>query len=99
MLNAYLGNPGRHNKTVPHGTVFVTSQDTASSSAPMLIVRAAPHPDNMAIAARLAFQPAMPAALTLPQHAPAAHFISTASHNSVTCSSNANRGHYSPFRP
>lgn len=67
--------------------------------APMLIVQAAPHPDNMAIAARLAFQPAMPAALTLPQHAPAAHFISTASHNSVTCSSIANRGHYSPFRP
>lgn len=61
----------------------------------MLIVQAAPHPDNMAIAARLAFQPAMPAALTLPQHAPAAHFISTASH--FTLPINANRGHYIPF--
>jgi len=32
----------------------------------MLIVQATAHPDNMAIAARLALQPTMPTALALP---------------------------------
>jgi hypothetical protein len=63
----------------------------------VLVIQATTHPNNMPIAARLAFQPAMPAALTLPQHPPAAHLVSTASHRFVTHSSNANGGHYSPF--
>jgi len=63
----------------------------------MLIVQAAAHPDDMPVAARLALQPTVPAALALPQHPPTAHFVSTASHNCVTRPSNANRGHYSPF--
>ncbi|GAA3612768.1 hypothetical protein GCM10023078_44690 [Gibbsiella greigii] len=46
----------------------------------MLPVQPVPHPQNMAVTARLAFQPAMAAALLLAQHTPTAHFITTVSH-------------------
>jgi hypothetical protein len=49
----------------------------------------------MPIAARLTFQPTVPATLALTQHPPAAHFVSTAFHFLLLI--HANRRHYSRF--